>query len=117
MIGIGTFVTSYSPDRNVTEILKVLGVKIVRDEFNWQKAEKVKGKFVLAPRIFNYIEKLNGLNIRPLMILCYSNTNYTKNDTVGPNNAELRKSFSDYVAFMVSTLKGKSLCLGDLERA
>ena len=107
MIGVGTHVTSYAPGINVAQMLKVLGVKFVRDEFNWHKAEKVKGKFILDPRIFEYIDKLNGLNIRALMILCYSNPNYTKNNIVGPNNAELRKAFSDYVAFMVTSLKGK----------
>ncbi len=106
-VGVCTHFPGYPANYKVSEMLKTLGVRLVRDELYWQRVEKVKGRFVLDPRMSKYIEELNALNVKPIMILDYSNTNYTKDSRTGPNTPELRKAFGNYVAFMVSNLKGK----------
>jgi hypothetical protein len=107
MVGVCTHYTGGPANYNIDEMLKKVGVKFVRAEYLWRWAEKVKGKYFFDPRMQAYIDKLNTLNIKIIMILDYSNTNYTTDSHTGPNTPELRKAFGDYVAFMVSTLKGK----------
>lgn len=107
--GVCTHYLRYSSNTNIKQVLTIIGARYVLDEFSWQRAEQVKGTFQMDSRMSKYIDTLNALNIRPIMMLGYSNTNYThnKNDKTGPNNPELIKAFADYVSFMVATLKGK----------
>lgn len=107
MVGVQTHVMGYPANYKLTEMFKTLHSGAVREELRWQLVEKVKGKFILDPRMSKYIDDLNALNIKPVLILDYSNMNYTKTPYVGPNTLELRKAFGDYASFMVSNLKGK----------
>lgn len=108
-MGVDTYVLAYPTNTNVIQMINTIGARYVRDEYNWQRAEKEKGKFIIDHRMLQYIDKLNALNIKPILILCYSNPNYSNDKTnrIGPNNAESLKQFIEYVSFMVSNFKGK----------
>ena len=88
-------------------MLEKIGAKIVRDEMGWQWVEKDKGNFSLDLQMVGYINQLNARGIKPLLVLCYSNTLYAPNEKYGPDSPALREAFGRYVAFMVASLKGK----------
>lgn len=104
-LGVGTHHVGHG--YNSIPMLEQLKVKIVRDEISWQAVEHSKGIYILEPGMFGYIRDLNARNMKPVLILCYSNPIYTPQEKHGPDTPELREAFGKYVAFLVSALKGQ----------
>lgn len=92
----------------VHDSLGELGLNSFRDEYSWNKVERIKG-VLKAPASLMEMDRAIDLSrdklIEPLLVLDYGNSNYDGGDF--PVSVSARQGFLRYVSFVVSRFKGK----------
>ncbi|MDD6483168.1 MAG: sugar-binding protein [Clostridiales bacterium] len=87
-----------------TDLIKMAGMNVVRDEILWEKIEKEKGVLTFPDAYKNKLKEMKDNGIEPLLILCYYNQFYDNGKT--PSSDEAIEAYANYCAFMVQELKG-----------
>ncbi|HEY6873540.1 MAG TPA: hypothetical protein VI298_12535 [Geobacteraceae bacterium] len=101
ILGVGVHQNS---DKNI-QIVKGIGLKSVRNDFNWQGVEKEKGILTLPPSVDTYLQTTSEASIAPLMILDYGNKFYDGGGK--PVTPEGIGAFANFAKFSGTELAGK----------
>lgn len=108
-LGIGTHFSSY-PDNphKYLSLIKSYGFTSIRDDYAWNKVERIKGKFDPNGKIKKVDKAINlapNYNLNTLVILDYGNKNYNSN--YYPNTTDSFSAYINYVQWTAKHLKGK----------
>jgi len=109
IFGVSTHIGKNWVDKTYTKdfvnITQNANIDWIRDEMEWEQAEKIKGSVEILPEWDNYIELLTKANIKPLIILDFGNKFY--DDGGFPYTEEGINAFLNYVKTIVTHFKGK----------
>lgn len=105
LFGVGTHLSPGKRDivRSL-DLLKILGVKAIRDDATWAQVEREEGVLIIPENWDFMVDEAAKRGISVLWILCYANDLYEKG---GVTNEESRLAFARYAAFVVSHFKGR----------
>ena len=88
-------------------LVKNAGIKIVRDSYRWQSAEKEKGVLVFDPAIKEKFSAMHDEGLKIIMVCGLGNSLYTGEDLMtAPATPEAIAGYARYCAFLAKELKG-----------
>jgi hypothetical protein len=95
---------SINDPASAIDAAKRIGVSGARFDMPWAQVEKVRGVYIVPPRIAVLVDAALKVGIQPVLILAYSNPLYA-NDK--PRNDEERLAFGRYAQWVVKAYAGR----------
>lgn len=105
-IGINIHFTSASPSE--LKLLADTGVGRVRMDIAWKKIERHRGVYDFST-FDALMTQLDGIHIRPILILDYGNSLYTGGDNLPPVTPAARDAFAAWAAATVAHFAGRGI--------
>lgn len=91
--------------RRSIDLMRDLGIDMVRDECHWSHVERRKGQLEIPANIWQNILYTQARGMQTLLILNYMNDHY--DGGMAPHTDEGRKAFARYCEFMARETRGR----------